>query len=539
MTIGKRPAVHRLILALLLAATAPRGHAQNQTFGIQLFSVKGSRLLTSEEIRAATAAHTGRDKVYADVQRAVEALEAIYRHKGYSAVDVYVPEQDITQGSVEIQIVESVIGKVTISGNRNFDDANILASLPELVAGKAPNVRRLSENVQLANSNPGKQVDAVLAVSDQPGVIDARVSVVDQNPLRFVVNADNTGSGALGRHRAGFAIQHANLWGHDHVGTLSYGTSVEEPSDMRSISASYRVPFYAWGDSLDFIYGDSKVSTATPNPLTPLQFTGAGQIAAARYNFNFGRRGEYSSRLILGADDKRFQNTCTFAGTGTSFSAAGCSDTTVRPVSLAYGGQRLKPGSLFDYTLGYHQNVSGSNSDPSTPVSGTARPEDRFRIVRANASWFGNVIGQWQGRLAASGQYSSDPLIAGEQFGIAGSNGVRGFTERAVATDVGLVVNVEAYTPNINSLLGLDKQVGDANLRALAFFDVGYGKNQGTIVAPVIDKQVIASVGLGARYDYQRDLSLRWDNAAVVENGPPGTAQNGDWRTHFSLLLSF
>jgi hemolysin activation/secretion protein len=535
----QRRALVGVVIFLLFGQISAESFAQAEAFGIQSFNVRGSRLLSGEEIRAATDPYTGRAKVYADVQKAVEALEAIYRQKGYSAVDVHVPEQDITQGTVVIEVVESVIGKVTISGNRHFDQANILASLPELRPGQSPNVRALSENVQLANSNPAKQVDTVLAVADQPGVIDAKVAVVDQNPLRFVVNADNTGSGTLGKHRAGIAVQHANLWGLDHVGTLSYGTSIEEPSDLRSISLSYRVPFYRWGDSLDFIYGDSKVSTATPTTgsLIPLQFTGAGTIAALRYNHNFARRGEYSSRLIAGIDQKNFDNTCTFGATTLE---DGCADLSVRPLSLAYGGQRLKPGALFDYTLSAHQNLpGGSHGDQAAISKARAGAKDRFRLLRANATWFGNVVGQWQGRLAVAGQFSPDPLIGGEQFALAGSTAVRGFNERAVATDSGLVVNAEAYTPNLNALVGLDKLIGEANLRGLAFVDAGYGKNEGTIVAPVVDHQLIASVGLGARYDYKRDVSLRWDNAVVVEEGPPGTAQKGDWRTHFSLLLSF
>ena len=527
---------------LLALGALPSAQAQTETFNIQSFVIKGASLLNKTEIAEATRSFTGNNKVYGDIQKAVEALEALYRQKGYSAVDVFVPEQDITQGNVDIKVQEARIGKVQVTGNKHFDNANILASLPELAPGQPPNVRKLSENVQLANSNPSKQVDAVLSASETEGTLDAKVTVTDQNPLRFVVNADNSGSndGPLGKHRMGFAVQHANLWGLDHVATFSYGTSPKALSDLRSLSLSYRVPFYGLGDSADLILGDSKVSTATPTQggLIPLQFTGIGKVIGLRYTHNFARRGEYSSKLIAGFDQRIYDNTCEL--NGSNLSSSGCTDHTVRPISLAYNGQILQPGSLIDYNLSLTQNLPGaSNGDQAAITKAKEGAKENYRILRVNASWFGQVIGAWQGRAALAGQFSADPLISGESFGVAGSSAVRGFAERAVATDLGAVLNSEIYTPNLNELTRLNTLIGEANLRALAFVDVGYGKNQGTIVAPQYQQKLIASTGIGLRFDYRRDLNLRWDTAVVIKEGPPGTEEKGEWRTAFSLLLSF
>jgi hemolysin activation/secretion protein len=72
-------------------------------------------------------------------------------------VQVYVPEQELTAGIVRLQVSEGVVGKITIIGNKQFNDDNVRASLPHLKQGTAPNMRQLSENVQLANENPAKQ----------------------------------------------------------------------------------------------------------------------------------------------------------------------------------------------------------------------------------------------------------------------------------------------------------------------------------------------------------------------------------------------
>ncbi|MFX7764359.1 hypothetical protein ABTK05_22115, partial [Acinetobacter baumannii] len=73
---------------------------------------------------------------------------------------------ELTGGVVRLQVVETVVGKVVVSDNRHFSEQNIRASSPQLVEGSAPNLRRISESVQLANDNPAKQVNVTLTASE-------------------------------------------------------------------------------------------------------------------------------------------------------------------------------------------------------------------------------------------------------------------------------------------------------------------------------------------------------------------------------------
>src|ERR1039458_8371018 len=139
-----------LSLATLVAAPCV---AQDERFDIVRFQVEGNTLLPEAEVQRAVAPQVGPKRVYGDIQKALEALERAYRAAGFSTVQVFVPEQELTTGVVRLQVTEGVIGKVVISGNKHFDDANIRASLPALKEGKAPNLRRMSENIQLSNEN--------------------------------------------------------------------------------------------------------------------------------------------------------------------------------------------------------------------------------------------------------------------------------------------------------------------------------------------------------------------------------------------------
>jgi hemolysin activation/secretion protein len=548
------PACVRVLGLLVALLSAVPSLAQDQQFNIVRFQIEGNTLLPQAQVRAIVAPFVGPERVYGDIQKALEALEGAYRAAGYGTVQVYVPEQELTSGVVRLKVTEGVIDKVEISGNKHFNNANIRASLPALKKGTAPNLRKLSENIQLANENPAKQVGVALSTSEKEGQIDANVTVTEENPQRLFVTADNTGTAATGRTREGIAYQNANLFNRDQTLTLAYTGSLDAPTGVKVdiYSLGYRVPFYALGDSMDFIYGKSSVNTPSASPTLGgmLGIVGKGDVFGLRWNHNFARRGEYSSKLIYGLDYKYINSTCTVASSPASIDPptppiAACVPYTTRPVSLTYTGQIQSPGRMFDYNIGLahnialgskYTNVDGTTDRYSYLTPGNRTTRDDFNILRLGGSYLKAFRTDWQARIALTGQYSGDPLVFAEQLGLAGSTAVRGFEERAVTADSGYVVNAELYTPEL-----IKKGSGlRGSLRALAFYDVGRGYNQNIPAGSLTPAHVsIASVGAGLRYALGKDASLRFDLAQVVDGGPTGTNQHGDWRGHVNLILAF
>ena len=198
------------VASLVAFALAHSAFAQDVTFDIVRFEIEGNSLVPPERATQLVAPFIGKRRVYGDVQKALEALEGEFRRLGYGTVQVYVPEQELSSGVVRLQVSEGVVGKVTISGNKYFNNDNIRASLPQLVEGKAPNMRQLSENVQLANENPAKQVEVTLATSEDEGKVDIKVErsrkktpTASSSPLttRAPRPAASTGSGFPTRTR--------------------------------------------------------------------------------------------------------------------------------------------------------------------------------------------------------------------------------------------------------------------------------------------------------------------------------------------------
>ena len=478
------------------------------------------------------------------------------------------PEQELTSGVVKLQVSEGVVGKVTITGNKYFNNENVRASLPNLKEGAAPNMRALSENVQLTNENPAKQVEVTLGTSEEEGKVDVKVEVKEENPERVYVTLDNTGTKASGKHRLGISYQNANVGNSDQVVTLAYTTAVDPPGGMKILgnrmipghdgngvkvdifSVGYRLPLYSLGDSIDFIYANSSTDSPanSPNLGTGLAINGKGEVFGLRYNHIFARAGEFTSKLVLGFDYKYMNSRCTVAGVPTAFGAAGCTPHTFRPVTATYSGQWQKPGEVIDFNVGivHHLFPMGSyfTFAPAAPAAGGTdrysaasgyQTKDQFAALRFGGSYAAAVAGEWLLRIAGSGQHANNALPAGERLGLAGSNAVRGFLERAVATDRGYFANFEVYSPDIAPKLGLD-----GNLKWLVFYDTAKGFN----LNPSVNQHVnIASLGVGVRYNIKKDVSVRFDVARVMDgqwpNGAPNIALDGDIRGHFGLAFGF
>jgi len=528
------------------------GAADDERFDIIRFQIEGNTLLPDAEVQRIVAPMTGPRRVYGDLQKALEALENAYRQAGFGTVQVFVPEQELTSGVVRIEVTEGVIGKVVVSGNKYFSTANVRAGLPALKEGKAPNMRQLSEAIQLSNENPAKQIEVTLGVGEEEGKVDAKVAVTEENPQRVLMTLDGTGTAATGRARIGVAYQNANLFERDHTLTLAYTTAPDAPAGVKVdiFSVGYRVPLYELGDSLDFIYGKSSVNTPSTSPTLGgvLGIVGKGDVFGARWNHYFPRRGEYTSKLIFGFDYKYFDSRCTTAGSPVDINPptppiSSCLPYTTRPFSITYTGQTQSPGQVFEYNVGLarnwalgskYTNIDGTTDTYSYISPGNRSARDDFTILRLGGSCMRAFASDWQMRMATSGQYSGDALVAAEQLGLAGSTAVRGFAERAAATDSGYLFNLEAYTPELAKTTGVS-----GSLRALAFYDFARGFNNG-ISGPAAAAEIgIASIGAGLRYALGKDFSLRFDLAQVVDAGPPNTKARGDWRGHVNVMIAF
>ena len=151
--------------------------------------------------------------------------------------------------------------------------------------------------------------------------------------------------------------------------------------------------------------------------------------------------------------------------------------------------------------------------------------------MRYGFNYVSQFRNEWQLRIGFSAQYSKDALVSGEQYGIGGPDTVRGYALRELAKDKGNAVQLELYTPDMASRVGLSDSL---HVRFLAFYDYGSVENNDTQPA---DKDSIASTGAGLRLSYGKTLSLRLDAAQILQT--TAGRESGSHRLSGAIALIF
>lgn len=510
-------------------AAAPEPLSSNDNvlrFEIRNYTLDGATLLGTKEIAETLAPYIGKNKDFSDVERALEAIEALYASKGFSAVHITLPEQELEQGDVHFRVIESHFGKITVKNNKFIkyvSDQNALNALPSVREGYIPFPPEIAKELKLANENPARQLNVVLKAGEKDEQVDANVLVTDAKPGAWGVTLDNTGTDETGLARLGLSYRYANLFDKDQVASIQTQVSPQYMDRVKVFSGSYKIPFYSIGDSAEFSAAYSNVNSVVGGLNN---FQGGGDIYSVHYNHPMDKIGSFDPRLSYGLDLRDFKPVQQTTPPVTVM----YNEIVVLPESVALSAQ----GKVGEADVGL--NVSAAINLPLLSKGQAAdfvqydqinmsNPNPKYRIVRYGGNYTLPFKGDWQFRAILNGQWSKDVLIQGEQIRLGGMDGVRGFSEGSEGGDSGARGNFEFYTPATQQL--------HLNTRGLVFYDAGQAStNLGANVA-------IASYGVGVRTAYSDSVSFRMDAGRITKGGTDPTQVAGDWRIQFALSTVF
>ncbi len=492
-------------------------------FDVVRYEVTGANPLRPEVISKVLKPYLGRHHGLEGLSAAVDELERKLKKEGYSFHRVILLPQNLQQGIVKLKVHEFKLGKLNISGNKNFSDSNIRNSLPSLVEGQAPNTRLLNQSLAVANEHPDKTLQMIFKEGEMPNTLDIDLNVADKSPHTGYVRLSNTGTEETGDIRLGIGYQYSNLFDKDHIASINYSTSTEEPSNVSQWVMSYSFPFYENGDQLSVYYSDSKVETTQSLGALDLNVNGAGTVLGARYMYSFKKVKGYKQKLFFGLDQKEFDNQI-LAGV---VEAAGTNKLESGPISIEYEISKTQTKTPFSFAISLYQNLLSDQDDYDKevrfPIS--IKPDDGWNLIRYRGQ-YDLPVASWLLRLKLQGQQASEPLISGEQFGVGGAQSVRGYEERAILGDTGYSLNIEWWNTNEQK-----------KFRWLIFYDVGQTKYVESICETCDDKQSPSSFGAGARWMWSRHINISADAAQVQEE--IGDIEKGDTKVHVSLTYQY
>ena len=164
------------------------------TFTLKNLTVTGSKTIPAESFRPLYEKLIGQTIKLSNILDVADAIEKMYRDRGYILVRAYVPPQRVRDGVFTINVVEGRIAHVTVQGGTPATQEQIKQYIqPSMDRAPLP-LASMERGLLLSNDLPGTQASGVLKPSeDIPGASDLVVSV-DQPRFTGGLGADNRGS---------------------------------------------------------------------------------------------------------------------------------------------------------------------------------------------------------------------------------------------------------------------------------------------------------------------------------------------------------
>jgi hemolysin activation/secretion protein len=431
-------------------------------FIVKQFKVTGNTLIDDDILAPVLDTGDGMEVTLGILHLIAQEITSLYAMNGYVLTRAYVPEQEIENGVVTIQVVEGKLGKIEVNGNEKFTREEIQARLQPLQGDPALKESTLEKYLLGLNAIPGLKVKAVLKPGEVFGTSDLTLQTEESRTYRIAFDADNFGSRFTGVQRYGLTGEAGSLL---RLGDRFSVRGVKSNEDQNFINPSYSIPIGPYGTTATLSYVFTEFNLG--GQLAVLNAGGRANIFTADVSHTFHQTRSSEFHLSLGGEIRNFENG--LAGTPSS-------DDKLRDAYLAAGGFFKDPlRARTFYNLRLQQGFS--ESDISDPLNSRFQGRgdalvSSFDVTRYQSTFLGKTYLM----VLAKGQVVSKRVLSPDQFAIGGFGSVRGYPLAEAAGDNGFVVSAELVIPfpfKVTVLNSPRKVQLDQVLSFFAFIDHG------------------------------------------------------------------
>ncbi|MCF8193095.1 MAG: hypothetical protein K9J03_02755 [Candidatus Methylopumilus sp.] len=477
----------------------PTTEDQGPLITVKQFIFIGNRMLSEETLQAAVAPLLNRPISVTELKTSLNLITAVYRKNGYLVTATW-PEQDITEGVVQIKVVEAVLGEIKFDGSYGKDfkrikpqvfERYILAATPK---GKPLNQDKLGVALTLIDDLSGANAEGTLQAGAAEGSTDVLLKVKDQPLLSGYLIVDNSNGRQTGREKATATLAIASPTGYGD--NLSLTALHSKGTDY--VRLSYKLPVGSSGLQISGTASTMRYDVTAP------EFSASklsGQSDA------FGLQGLYplfrnkTSKLMMSVDldQKYFTNKGDEAGTVVT-----TSDYKVQVAALAFSLDHTDAwlaGAQNNVTINLgagRVDMDGSRQQHAEGDRVGAQTQGDYLRLRLNANRNQFLTDSVSLNLSGSALLANNNLDSSEKIYLGGIGGVRAYPTSEGAGSAGFMTIAELfkYFPN--------------NISASAFVD--YGR-----IKQFVDNHNLANTAVLSE---NNAYSLKGYGASIAWQGP-------------------
>jgi hemolysin activation/secretion protein len=406
---------------------------------VRRIDVVGATALKASDFFALLAPYEGKKLALDDFKSAAKEVQEVYRARGYFLAVAYLPVQRVDpDGTLIIEVLEGRIGQILVLGNQFYSTEFIEKQFGHH-SGDLLEYGLFERSLFLLNEFSYLTVRSVLREGGTRGTTDVVLMVEDRRPIHAGLDYNNFGSHSVGENRLGFSFRAGNLarWGDffSLQGVYAFPSELDVPF----LQGTYTVPIN-WREiklSLLVANGSFRVGEG----LTVLDIRGESDNYSLTAAYPMIRTVIKNTDLVFGLASKSARNT--ILGTLSNRDE-------LREALLIYRENRTVGPARIDHTLSLVQGLGtlfgGMETAPDNKAS-RAGAGNSFTKVNIDWTRTAPLISPVLLLLHGSAQMATNNLVGMEQFGVGGSDTVRGYLQSERLGDHGYTVDLEVRFP--------------------------------------------------------------------------------------------
>ncbi len=382
---------------------------------------QGVTILGDMELKGIVEPYLNTPMTYEQMLEIGMVVESYYRKNNYLARAI-LPPQDLTDGVLTVDVIESVFSKVEVE-QELADLPNTQAHVTAIIeaqqkTGEPLNSKSLDRALALANDLPGMSAQGSLRQGREAGETELLLKLYQGRTRQAELTMDNGGSRSTGFMRVMASLTWFNP--SDLADLLNVVAVHTQGSDYARLAYSlpvgtdgWRFGFNASAMSYEVVVGEQGMVGAVGRAVTQ----------GLEWVYPLLRADDQSATVTLTADTKKFENT----------SAQGLlmSDYEAKVLAAQVSGyyRDLNPGGgTGTYSLQLsHGNINLDGSLSQSTDQNGPKTAGVFNKIRLNSSWQQAITTQTSAFVSYSGQLTDKNLDSSEKMQLGGMNGVRAY----------------------------------------------------------------------------------------------------------------
>lgn len=496
------------------------GPETNLSVTLREVRFEGATSVPIETLDAIAQPYLDREMPLSGVFQLAEAVTAEYRRRGFVLSRAVVSPQRIENGVLTVQVLEGYIAGVTIEGDAGGYRPFLEQYTAPVTASRPTDGRVLSRGLLLARDLKGIDIRSVITPSTTlPAAADLNL-VVERRPVEAFYAVDNRGSRWLGPVQFYGGVTFNDGLG---LGERISAAVVVAPEDreLGFVSLDYDQPL--GGSGLRFNGFFSYTLTEPGEELSVLGIEGQSTTAGFGIEYPFIRSRELNvvGRTLFTVRNAESSNELVDP----------IFDDHLRTLTADVGGNYADPtGALNSARLAVVSGFSVFDGTVLTdPDKSRATGTGVFIRVNFEMSRVQPLVGGVYLQAAIAGQWSSDSLLASEEFGLGGTYYGRAFDPSEITGDKGLAAKIELF-----KTISLD---GVSSIEPYIFYETGFVRQIDPLPAEPVRSE-LGSAGIGVRIAADDNWAASLEYAQPFERDIASRGDR-DARLFFSISAAF